>query len=442
VLRTAAHVVHDLAEGPCRFSDGILSLDRARLTTLVERDPRVRAARIHLVRPGDRTRVANVLDVFDARRKAQGPTYPGFDGPPVTAGSGDLHVLRGFQLVGSAHLPTGGGGVRVARRAFVDFWDVGATASPFGNALTAVVEIAPASDLDQQTADNAVRDALIAVSIEIGALAMDLPPDSVEESLSFPERPVSGDLPRVAYVYQVQSHGALLDTYLYGVAIPDVVPTVIDTTEILDGALVSGTRGRITTPTILHCNNPVVRSLAARHGDSINLLPVILMEGHHKTTPQKERSARHAVQLLRLLGADGAIFTQEGGGMSIVDQMLTIEEARASGIESVGITYEMAGVDGVDRPLIYFSRAARNLVSTGNRDELVRLAAPERVIGQDPIEIDVRSNGSGDGAASAPGASTERSESLDLTREVEVPVWCLYGSVSQVGAGRMRGHSA
>jgi hypothetical protein len=129
--------------------------------------------------------------------------------------------------------------------------------------------------------------------------------------------------------------------------------------------------------------------------------------------------------------------------MSIVDQMLTIEAARASGIECVGITYEMAGVDGGDRPLIYYSSAARNLVSTGNRDELVQLEAPNVLVGDEPYrDRTERPPANGTMVAGLPGASTERSEKIDLSRDVEVPVWCLYGSVSQVGAGRTRGFSA
>src|SRR5207237_9179244 len=103
--------------------------------------------------------------------------------------------------------------------------------------------------------------------------------------------------------------------------------------------------------------------------------------------------------------------------MSIVDQMLTIEGATAAGIRCVGITYEMAGEQGADTPLIYYSPAARHLVSTGNREERVALDAPERVVGLD-----------------TGGATLGAVTGAPMT----VPLYALYCSTSQVGGTRVR----
>ena len=131
--------------------------------------------------------------------------------------------------------------------------------------------------------------------------------------------------------------------------------------------------------------------------------------------------------------------------MSIVDQMLTIEGSHEAGIECAAITYEMSGAEGTDRPLIYFAKAARNLVSTGNRDELVSLAAPERVIGARVPSRPRGADGNGEvweGEVGTGGGerkiSSESSERIDLAGEVEVPLWVLYGSASQVGGARVR----
>jgi hypothetical protein len=133
--------------------------------------------------------------------------------------------------------------------------------------------------------------------------------------------------------------------------------------------------------------------------------------------------------------------------MSIVDQMLTIEAARGAGIECVAVTYEMAGAEGADRPLIYYTRAAKNLVSSGNRDETVRLLAPDRILGAShgtSVPANASDWDSGTPIISnngSDGRSTETSERADLTGAVELPLWVLYGAVSQVGAGRARGYS-
>jgi glycine reductase complex component B subunit alpha and beta len=434
MLRVRTHVVDSVTAGRGGFEEGALTLDLEQLRSIVLDDPRIADVHLDLVRPGEAARVVNVLDIFDARKRLEGPTYPGIDGAPVATGHGELHRFGNFQIVETGMPPTGEGGLMVARRAFIDFWGKGAAWSPFSAAHTLVMDLEFHPSLtDKVAVDDSARRSLVAASTAIGSMALDAADEGqVDEFRGTWERRGGEGLPRVAYVYQVQSQGALVDTFLYGSAVARLYPTLIDPVEILDGALVSGNHQRVTTPTIMHCNNPVLLRLLAEDGERVNLLPAILMEGHHKTTPAKQRSAAHAVQLLRYLRADGAVFTQEGGGMSIVDQMLTIEGARKVGIECVALTYEMAGTEGTDRPLIFYTRAAKNLVSTGNRDELVHLEAPERVIGRS-------STGSPGGTS---GRSTEASEGADVTGALNVPLWVLYGAVSQVGGARARAHSA
>src|SRR5262249_27064522 len=148
------HAVGEVAAGAPGYRDGRLSLDLDRITALVTSDARIAAAHLTIVHPGERTRVLNVLDVYDARKKEGGPTYPGFDGPPVTAGTGRTHVLDGFQIVASGLLPTGEGGLMVARQAFIDFWGEGARWSPFAATRSLVVDLR----LDQAIQDKAVAD--------------------------------------------------------------------------------------------------------------------------------------------------------------------------------------------------------------------------------------------------------------------------------------------
>ena len=45
------------------------------------------------------------------------------------------------------------------------------------------------------------------------------------------------DLPKVAYVYMLQSQGLLHDTYVYGVDAKQIIPTLIYPTEVMDGAI-------------------------------------------------------------------------------------------------------------------------------------------------------------------------------------------------------------
>jgi sarcosine reductase len=178
-------------------------------------------------------------------------------------------VLGDFQIVASSMLPQGAGGLMVARHAFIDFWGSGALWGPFGATHTLALDLTLSPDLqDKAAATAAIRRALITLSTEIGALCTGA--TGREEMIpAVWERPEL-DLPRVAYVYQVQSQDAPLETFLYGANLDDLYPTLLDPVEILDGALVSGNHGLQTTPTISHCTNPGLRRLLAEHGRGLS----------------------------------------------------------------------------------------------------------------------------------------------------------------------------
>jgi len=69
------------------------------------------------------------------------------------------------------------------------------------------------------------------------------------------------DLPRVGYVYQLQSQGLLHDTYVYGVDAKRILPTFMYPTEPMDGAIVSGNcvSACDKNPTYVHQNNPIMK---------------------------------------------------------------------------------------------------------------------------------------------------------------------------------------
>jgi len=419
MFKRVVHPVVSIRSGAMGYDDGVLSLDITELAAVARDIPRIADVTLSIVSPGDRTRIVSILDIFDARWSEKGPTYPGIDGDPMTAGDRTTHVLTNFQIVGSGLLPTGDGGLMIARPGLIDFWGEASSWSHYARVPTLAVDVVVDPEVqDKGVADEAVRSVLVALSTFIGKLASESA--GRETSFTTVAERVPTDLPRVAYVYQIQSQGPPLQTLLYGVHLDDLHPTLLDPVEVLDGALVSANRGLQTTPTISHCNNPVILRLLAEDMNRISLAPIVLMEGHHKTASRKQRSANQAVQLLRHLGVQGAVFTQEGGGMSVVDQMLTIEGAYSAGIKCVGISYEMAGEEGTDTPLIFFSRKATNLVSTGNREQRIELEAPDQVIGRGATNTEVG----------------------DLSGPVHVPLYAVYGANSQVGDTDVQGFAA
>ena len=114
-----------------------------------------------------------------------------------------------------------------------------------------------------------------------GELARNLQP---EETKVYETKPLLEqiaeypDLPKVGYVYMLQTQGLLHDTYVYGVDAKQIVPTILYPTEIMDGAIVSGNcvSACDKNPTYVHLNNGVIEELYEKHGKEINFLGVII----------------------------------------------------------------------------------------------------------------------------------------------------------------------
>ena len=59
-------------------------------------------------------------------------------------------------------------------------------------------------------------------------------------SVPWPAGDADPDLPAVVAILQVASEGPLVDTFLDGVPLRDLRPTVIDPRRVMDGALTNG----------------------------------------------------------------------------------------------------------------------------------------------------------------------------------------------------------
>ena len=124
-------------------------------------------------------------------------------------------------------------------------------------------------------------------------------------------------LPRIAYIYQLQSQADLCEPFVYGDNARKLLATLLHPNELMDGAIVSGNYEMppcFKNVTYTHQNNPVIHALYDRHGRDLCFVGVIVMN-EHSTLHEKERSAIMAAKLAKdILGADGVIITKEGGG--------------------------------------------------------------------------------------------------------------------------------
>ena len=366
------------------YESGTVTVDVGRMRDLATSDERITDLTVDVVAPGDDARVVNCLDAVEPRIKVDGPgrVFPGFLGSPHSVGRGRTVRLDGMALISTTVFPQPQSGLLTARDAVVDMSGPGADYSPFSRITSLVLEFVPASDITNADADDAIRRATLEIAEDLAGGCH----ESVEAQPSRREIDLTDELaglPSVAYFYQIQSQGAMADTFLYGKAATDLVPTLIHPAEVIDGALVSGVYvyAAVKNPTYFHQNNPVMWELIDRHGRDLNFASIILNRGHNYTQEEKERSSQYAAKLAKFLGVDGVVLTTEGGGNSEIDTMLACQYLEREGIATTVLHYEQPGPEGRGDPLSFAVPAADAIVSLGMFGESLSLPAMRKVLG-------------------------------------------------------------
>jgi len=361
------------------FSDGILSINKGELIRLLSGDPRIVCEDIAFAHPGERVRISNVLDITEARIKDNDDHYyPGMLGPIYRAGEGRTRVLRGAAVLEIGAMQGFYGGL-------IDMAGNGAQLTPFSKTINICLLTRPAPGVALADYGHALKRAGLAASVYLAKAARGITPDDVEIfDLPRPTKDLSA-LPRVAYLFQLHSHGESREPFVYGENSRRYYPTILHPNEVLDGAIVCGhynisTSIRNNTYTIL--NHPVVLGLYRRHGREVDFRGVVISPEPTSLTEITRTSMMAAGLMKNVLGADGVIITKEGGGHTDVDLMENCNACERLGIKTVLIDNEWLGSDGAGEfPLLASSPRADAMVSVGNVDAVVELSAMDRVIG-------------------------------------------------------------
>lgn len=192
-------------------------------------------------------------------------------------------------------------------------------------------------------------------------------------------------LPNVVLVMQPQSQMEELgyNDLLYGWDMNKYLPSFVSPTEVLDGAIISGSFMPCSSKwsTYDFQNFPTIRELMAEDGKTLNFIGVI-MSNLNVALDQKERAAIMVANMALSLGADGAIVTEEGYGNPDADYIRCIVALEDVGVKVVGISNECTGRDGRSQPLVTLDEKCNALVSTGNVSELIELPPCTTVIGE------------------------------------------------------------
>ncbi len=399
---------------------GVVYVNRQELLDTLK-DDRLARIDIDIVRPGDTVRICPVKDVLEPRVKVEGKgqVFPGFFGNAEMVGSGKTNVLKGMTVLTV-------GKIVGFQEGIIDMSGSGAEYTPFSRTINLVLLCDQADGLPQHEHEEAVRMAGLKATRYISQLAANVTPD---ESVTFATKPLAQQmaefpgLPKVAYVYMLQTQGLMHDTYLYGLDVKRILPTFLYPTEVMDGAVISGNcvSACDKNTTYHHMNNPVIADLLARHGQDLNFIGVVATN-ENVTLLDKERSSNFTAKLVESLGVEGVIISEEGFGNPDADLIMNCRKIEALGIKTVLITDEYAGRDGASQSLADGNPLANAVVSGGNANAVIELPPMPKVIGYiDAVEIIA---GGFDGALKKDGSIT-------------VEIQAITGATNELGFNRM-----
>jgi len=210
---------------------------------------------------------------------------------------------------------------------------------------------------------------------------------------------------------------------VYGVDAKQTLSTIMNPTEVFDGAIVSGNcvSACDKNTTYHHQNNPVVEDLFAEHGKSLNFV-CMLITNENVYLADKQRSSDWTAKMCELLELDGVIISQEGFGNPDTDLIMNCKKIEGKGVKTVIITDEYAGQDGKSQSLADADEAANAVVTGGNANQVIVLPKLDKVIGT--LEYTTKIAG-----------GNENSLRPDGTIELEIQV--ITGATNELGFNKL-----
>lgn len=363
-----------------KIENGILYVSEEAVKAIALEDEKIKSVSFDIAKPGESVRITPVKDVIEPRVKVEGRggIFPGVISKVDTVGSGKTYALKGMAVVTA-------GKIVGFQEGIIDMTGPGADYTPFSKLINLVMVCEPVDGIKQHDYEPAVRFAGFRVATYLGELARELTADETKVyetptiKEGFTQYP---DLPRVAYVQMLQSQGLLHDTYVYGVDAKKTLSTIINPTEIMDGAIVSGNcvSACDKNTTYHHLNNPVVHDLFEEHGKTLNFVCQILTN-ENVYLADKQRSSDWTAKMCKMLDLDGVVVSQEGFGNPDTDLIMNCKKIEAEGVKTVIITDEYAGRDGKSQSLADADAAADAVVTGGNANQVIILPKLDKVIG-------------------------------------------------------------
>lgn len=404
-----------------KVENNVLTVNEQEIIKLVLEEEHLISCKVEIAKPGESTRITPIKDVIEPRCKVGSNTgiFPGVINKVMTVGEGRTHCLKGCGVVTV-------GKIVGFQEGIVDMSGPGAELTPFSKLLNICLVLEPKEGIDSYQYEEAARIAGLKIATHLGKLGENVKPDEITtyETLPiFQQAAQYPDLPKVGYVYMIQTQGLLHDTYVYGVDGKKIVPTILYPTEMMDGAVLSGNcvSACDKNTTYHHLNNPIIKDLYEKHGKEINFVGVIVTN-ENVFLADKERSSDWTAKLAEFMGLDGAIVSQEGFGNPDTDLIMNCKKIEMKGIKTVIVTDEYAGRDGASQSLADADKLADAVVTGGNANEIIILPKMDRLIGQYDY-VDKIAGGFGG--------------SLKPDGSIEVEIQAITGATNELGFNKM-----
>ena len=402
-----------------KIENNVLYVNKDELRKAIWDDEAIVSVEFDIAKPGESVRITPVKDVIEPRVKVEGRggIFPGVLSKVDTVGEGKTIALKGMAVVTT-------GKIVGFQEGIIDMTGPGAEYTPFSKLNNLVIIAEPAEGVKQHEHEKAVRFIGFKAAKYLGELARNLQP---EETKVYETKPLLEqiaeypNLPKVGYVYMLQTQGLLHDTYVYGVDAKQIVPTILYPTEVMDGAIVSGNcvSACDKNPTYVHLNNGVIEELYEKHGKEINFLGVIITN-ENVYLADKERSSNWTAKFTKYLGLDAAIVSQEGFGNPDTDLIMNCKKIETEGVKTVIVTDEYAGQNGASQSLADADPKADAVVTGGNANQLITLPKLDKVIGHIDV-VNVIAGGNHD--------------SLKEDGTIEVEIQAITGATNETGFG-------
>jgi glycine reductase len=366
--------IQDLQPGAKTYArDRVLYVNLRELQEIILKDSRIKSVDAHLVYPGDRVRIVNLMDVVQPRCKIDKveADFPGFIGRLQLAGEGRTRSLRGVGVLVSNPC------TNRKYSALLDMSGLAAEMSRYGKMRHVHISPTIADGSEDRDFEDAVKIAGLKTAVYLARCAEGHPVDEVEVyELDIPNLHPKSSLPRIAYYYQLYSpqhdHLGISDPCFYGANVRGLTPTIIHPNEVLDGGVVGAhTIRALDTYTIQ--NHGVIKELYGRHGKDLLFVGVVCGVANLEPVPRKRQAMMASNLVKNVLGADGVILTKIHGGLPHVDLALVAEECEKLGVKTAIFTQPLISFGTLTDTLLFNTEAVNLIITVGATMERIKI---------------------------------------------------------------------